>query len=247
MESKKFFSGLKINLLNRNDIINTLIEFAKGGRARTAFYLNAHCVNISFTDSEYKKILQKADLVYADGQSIVWAARFLGVPLPERVNIEDFFDDMIRILKEKEITIYLLGGRLNTVKKTEYMLINKGLKVAGSCHGFFDKNEEVEIIKEINVLHPDILMVGLGVPKQEKWIQEHMHELNTNLCWAVGAAFDWLSGSRKRTPRLIVKCGLQWLCRLCRHPKGLWKRCLIGNPIFVYRIFERKIRNLFFL
>ncbi len=223
-----------------------IIGLAKEKQTRTVFYLNAHCVNVSFEDSEYKHILQAADLVYADGQSIVWAARFLGVPLPGRASMGDFFDDMLKSLKKEEISVYLLGGREDTVKETESVLKAKKLKVVGCRHGFFDKSEEIEIIKEINILCPDILLVGMGVPRQEKWIQEHLDELNTGLCWAIGAAFDWLSGQRKRAPRFIINCGLEWLYRLCQQPKELWKRYLVGNFMFIYRIFEWKIRNLFF-
>jgi len=194
------FLDIKIGVLTLNEIVEKIIEYALTGKGKFMTYLNAHCVNISFSDFEYKIILQKADLVYTGGQGVVWALRFLGTPLPERVNILDFFDILIRELRDKGITIYLLGGKSYIVKKTEEALKRKGLKIIGSRDGFFDKIEEKDIIREINILKPNILMVGLGVPKQEKWIQSHLHELNTNLCWAVGGAFNNLSGLLKRAP-----------------------------------------------
>lgn len=243
MKDKVPFLDIGLNPLAKNDIVNILLEFAKGGRARTAFYLNANCVNISFADFEYKKILQKADLVYAGGQGVVWASRFLGAPLPERVNILDFFDSLAKELEKRQITIYLLGNKLDTVKRAEDALKSKGLRIIGSRHGFFNKNEEAGIIKEINALQPNILIIGMGVPKQEKWIQAHIHELNINLCWAVGAAFDWLSGQRKRAPAWMTRCGLEWLHRLYQQPKELWKRYLIGNIIFLYHVLKWKIKG----
>ena len=241
MNKKISFLGIGINVLSREEIINTLLGLAKEGRQRTAIYLNAHCVNISFTDFEYREILEKADLVYAGGQGVVWASRFLGAPLPERINILDFFDSLAEELSKRQITVYFLGNKSDIVKKAEDALKSKGLKVVGSKCGFFNKDEEVEIIKEINALQPNILMVGMGIPRQEKWIQAHIHELNVNLCWAVGAAFDWLSGKRKRAPRWMIECGLEWLHRLCQQPKQLWKRYLIGNIIFIYHVLKWKI------
>ena len=137
-----------------------------------------------------------------------------------------------------------MGGKSHIVKKTEEALKGEGLKIIGSKNGFFDKTEEKEIIREINILKPDILMVGMGVPKQEKWIDRHLQELDVNLCWALGAAFDWLSGQRKRAPRWMIKCGFEWIHRLYQQPKRLWKRYLIGNLVFIYYVLSWKIREI---
>ncbi len=235
------FLDIEVGALTSNDIVEKILEYAIKGKGKFITYLNAHCVNISFFDFEYREILQKADLVYAGGQGVVWAARFLGTPLPERINILDFFDILVQELKERKITIYLLGGREGTVKKTEEALKSKGLKIVGSRDGFFAKSEEQEIIQEINTLKPNILMVGMGVPKQEKWIYNHINMLNVNLCWSVGAAFDWLSGQRKRAPRWMSKFGLEWLYRLCQQPKRLWKRYLLGNLLFIHHVLKYKL------
>jgi len=240
------FLDININAITRNEIADKILKFAVTDNPKFITYLNAHCVNISFVDSEYKKILQEADLVYVGGQGVVWASRFLGILLPERVNILDFFDMLVRKLREKGVTIYLLGGEKEIVKKTERVLKNKGLKIVGARDGFFDKREEGRIIQEINMLSPDILMVGMSVPKQEKWIYSNLAELNVNLCWAVGAAFDWLSGYRKRAPEWMVGSGLEWLHRLYQQPKRLWKRYLIGNGIFIYRMLKYKISSRYF-
>lgn len=243
MNKKISLLGIKINSLTREEIITALLEFAKGDRLTTAFYLNAHCVNVACSDGEYRSILNKSDLVYAGGQGVVWASRFLDSPLPERVNILDFFDILVKGLRDKKITIYLLGGEPQVVKKTEEVLKKKGLEIVGSRDGFFDKTEETEVIRQINTLRPDILMVGMGIPKQEKWIYSHLNELDVNLCWAVGAAFEWICGYRRRAPVWMIKCGLEWLHRLYQQPKRLWKRYLVGNFIFVYHIVKYKLKR----
>jgi len=243
MNKQITFLGIKVNALNKEEIVDMLLKFTREGRPRTAFYLNAHCVNIACADQEYLRILNAADLVYTGGQGVVWAARSLDTPLPERVNILDFFDMLIKGLRERKHTLYLLGSEQEIVENAAKALTKKGLKVVGSRNGFFDKLEEKDIIREVNVLKPDILMVGLGVPKQEKWIYSHRNELNVNLCWAVGAAFEWLSGQRKRAPEWMIKCGLEWLHRLYQQPLRLCNRYLFGNIIFIFHVLGRKIKK----
>jgi N-acetylglucosaminyldiphosphoundecaprenol N-acetyl-beta-D-mannosaminyltransferase len=239
------FLGIKVNGLNKKEMVDTLLEFSEGDRPRTAFYLNAHCANIACGDREYRSILNSADLVYAGGQGVVTAAGFLGTPLPERVNILDFFGMLIERLKEKGSTLYLLGAEQAVVKDAEKALAEKGLKVVGSRNGFFENKEENDIIRKINVLKPDILLVGLGAPKQEKWIYRHRDELDVKLCWGVGAAFEWLSGHRERAPEWMINRGLEWLHRLYQQPLRLGKRYLIGNTVFIYRVLEWKIKEEF--
>lgn len=243
MIKKISFLDVAIAVLNRKEIVDVILEFAKGNRVRIAFYVNAHCVNIACLDKEYRDILNKADLVYAGGQGVVWASKFLGCHLPQRVNIMDFFDLLVKCLIEKEISIYLLGAAQDTVKKAAQELKNKGLKIAGYRSGFFDQNEEKEIIQEINNLKPDILLVGMGVPVQEKWIYRHRQELNTNLCWTVGGVFDILSGKYKKTPGWISNCGLEWLYLGLQSPKRLIKRYLLGNFLFVFRVIRHKFKK----
>lgn len=235
------FLGIEVGALAANDIVGKILEYALTGKCKFITYLNAHCLNTALIDNEYKRILQKADLVYAGGKGVVWAARFLGAPLPERLNILDFFDILVPGLRDRKISIYLLGGKDETVKKAEEALKSKGIRIIGSRDGFFAKSEEQGIIQEINSLKPNILMVGMGVPKQEKWIANNINTLNVNLCWAVGAVFDWLSGQRKRAPRWMIKSGLEWLHRLWQQPKRLWKRYLLGNFIFIHHIFKYKL------
>jgi len=241
LNKKESFLGIGINVVNKNEIIDILLEYARGNKLRTAFYLNAHCVNTAFLDPEYLTILNKSDLVYAGGIGVVWAARFLGIPLPERVNILDFFDDLLKQLVNKGITVYLLGGKTEIAKNTEGILKERGVKVLGSGGGFFSVIENEKIVKEINALKPNILMVGMGLPKQEKWIDMHRGELDVSLAWGVGAAFEWLSGQRNRAPKLMIEHGLEWLHRLYQQPRRLYKRYLVGNLTFIFRILKRRI------
>lgn len=234
--------GIAVSALNGLDTAKKILDFALSGQCKFVTYVNAHCINISFIDEEYRKIIKKADMLYVGGIGVIWASWFLGQPLIERVNILDFFDILLKQLIDKKVSVYLLGGRKDTVKRTESILKQQGLKVLGSRDGFFAVSEEPGVIWEINNLKPDILMIGMGVPKQEKWIDIHRNELNVKLCWGVGAAFDWLSRKRKRAPAWMIKYGLEWLHRLYQQPRRLWKRYLIGNLIFIFLVLQNKMR-----
>jgi len=243
MDKKIKICGIDVGVLTRTEIAQTLFSFAHGERIRTAFYLNAHCLNIALKDPQYYNILRQSDLVYAGGQGIVWASKFLGNPLPERVTMLDFFDILAEKLRIKKTSIYLFGNTQEVVKEASRILKNQGLNIVGYRNGFFENEQEQNIIQEINSLRPNILIVGLGVPKQEKWIFSHLRQLQVNLCWAVGAAFDWISGKRKRAPKWIRDSGFEWLHRLCQQPLRLSKRYLVGNPLFIYRIIKQKINK----
>lgn len=238
MIKKAKFLDINVCCLTKKEIIDVLLEFTQSNIPKTVFYLNAHCVNLAFRDPQYKEILNKADLVYPGGQGVVWGSRLSGIVLPERTNILDFFNSLASGLKEKETTIYLLGGRKEVVNGAAQRLKKIGLKIIGNRDGFFDQTQEKEIIREINALKPNILIVGMGVPKQEKWITNHLNELNVSMCWAVGAAFEWLSGYRKRAPAWMIKLGLEWLHRLYQEPKRLWKRYLWGNLVFIQHVLQ---------
>ena len=242
MKDKISLAGVKIHSITRKQAVDILLDFSKRSFRRTACYVNAHCINTACYDKEYRDIQNKFDLVYAGGQGVVWASRFFGIPLPERVNILDFFDRLLEGLMEKRITVYLLGGKPEVVRKAGETLKKKGLNVVGSMHGFFDKQEEMSIIREINELRPDILMVGMGVPKQEKWIFSHLNELQVNLCWAVGGVFRIFSGELKRAPCWISNYGLEWLYLGLQDSKRLLGRYLFGNLIFVFNILRYKLR-----
>jgi len=246
MDKRYSLLGIPIHALTREEIVNLLVEFAAGvsARARSAFYVNAHCVNIACEDAEYRDILNKADLVYAGGQGIVWGARMLGMYFPERVNIMDFLDALAEKMRAAQTSLYLLGATQPVIKKAEQVLKAKGLRIVGARDGYFPIQDEPGIIKEINMLKPDILMVGMGVPKQEKWIYGHLPELRVNVCWGVGGAFDILAGRIKSAPRWINRSGLEWLYLGLQDPKRLLARYLLGNPLFVYRLLRHRIKTI---
>jgi len=208
-------------------------------------YLNAHCVNIYFRDPQYAQIINRADLVYADGQAVIWASRFLGEPLPERISAGDFFMEFCRKCVEEDLSLFLLGSAPKVAEKAMKNIRAEvpGIKFKGACHGYFQKEKTAGVLATIKEAAPDILLVGMGVPIQEKFARNHLTELNVPVTWCVGALFEYFAGETPRAPRWIRRIGMEWLFRLTMEPRRLWKRYLLGNLCFIGKTLRARLKN----
>ena len=208
-----------------------------------------HIVNIQ-TDAEMKSIFEEAKYRYADGMPIVWASHILpGVnSLPERVTGADLLPAVCAAASEKKQSVFFLGGQPGVAEKAVVNLksLYPLLEVAGYyCPPFgfeFDVDETSKIINIINNANTDILFIGVGTPKQEKWAYANIDRLDVGPVLGVGAAFDFAAGDIQRAPKLIQSLGCEWLWRLLHEPKRLFKRYLIDLLMFIY-IF---IKELFY-
>lgn len=223
-----------------------ITSFIASGNKQTFMYVNAHCLNIASFDSYYKELLQRASLVYSGGLGPVLASRILGQPLPGRAPTPDFIDEVFSSAQKKKWSVYLLGTKEESLKLFIDQLKQKfpSLDICGSHHGYFTKHEENSIISEINLLKPSILIVGMGTPKQEKWIDDNLQRIDTKAFWAVGALFDVMAGVLPRAPKWMQAIGLEWLFRFFQEPKRLWRRYLIGNVVFILRVLISLVPSL---
>ncbi|MBE3036682.1 MAG: WecB/TagA/CpsF family glycosyltransferase, partial [Candidatus Atribacteria bacterium] len=193
-------------------------------------------------DPEYHAILKSAALVTPDGAGILWAATTLNYPLPERVTGIDIIHNICRLAAKKGYSLYLLGSYPEVASETALNLTKKypGIKIAGTHHGYFScedsqncedvKNgnsvrnkKEEEIINEIKENKPDILLVGMGVPKQEKWINKNLEKLDVPVCIGVGGSFDVLSGRIPRAPLWMQRHGMEWIYRSIKQPNRAFR------------------------
>lgn len=239
---KKTIFGIPVTSLTLQDLLKIIAIYIQKNGKKTFFYINAHCINLSLKDPHYKNILQKADLVYSGGIGPIWASVILGKPLEQRSPTPDFIDQIFSLAEKNRWTVYLLGSADATVKKTA-VIISKAYPhiIVGYHSGYFSLNEEKELIKDINSKKPTILLVGMGPPKQEEWIDIHKKDLDVSAFWAVGALFDVISGRIQRAPKWMQRLGLEWLYRLIKEPKRLWKRYIFGNMLFL----KNTIRELY--
>jgi N-acetylglucosaminyldiphosphoundecaprenol N-acetyl-beta-D-mannosaminyltransferase len=240
MEKLKLF-GVRIARINRTEMLHELLQYATGDSRKTACYVNAHCLNLACVDEEYRRILSGFDLVYAGGQALVWASRMWSTPLPQRVNIMDYFTPLAEELKTRRISVYLLGADSQTVERAARRLTQIGINIVGWHHGYFTRHDDDPVIADINAADPALLVVGMGPPYQEKWIFRNRNRLNAKLCWALGGFLEYAAGNRKSAPAWLVNLCLEWLYLGLQKPSRLLKRYLFGNVLFVFRIFYYRL------
>lgn len=236
--------GVNVDVVDTEGLYHRILDFTQSGGPHKVAYFNAHCAVISCKDAVYRKILNSADLVYPDGMSIVWAARVFNRHLPHRSTGADFMERFCRRFAARGLKIYLLGARPGVAEEAARRLRRTipELHVVGTYHGYFAQEETEKILDTIRAAGPDILLVGLGVPYQEKWIEVHYRNLGAPVVWGVGGLFDFLSGRLPRGPRWLLDNGFEWLCRLAVEPTRLWKRYLVGNMQFAWLVLHHKLK-----
>ncbi len=223
--------GVKINSVTMDDAIGFSEDFFNGG-VHSVFTPNPEIIMLAQKDKRLKEILNSADLTLADGIGVVIASRLLRNPLPERVAGFDF----VCRLFDSGRSFYLFGAKPGIAEEAAKRLRERGVKVVGTHHGYFE--DDGEIIADINEKKPDILLVCLGAPKQEKWIADNKDKLSVSLCLGVGGTLDVLSGNAKRAPLFFQKCGLEWLYRAVCQPSRLFR--LAALPRFLIYVLRSK-------
>jgi N-acetylglucosaminyldiphosphoundecaprenol N-acetyl-beta-D-mannosaminyltransferase len=219
----------------------------RGGRGGLVLNANAHCLNLCHEDPALLRFFEAADVVFCDGAGVMLAARLLGRRIPERITYADWAPRLAAFAAEEGFSLFFLGARPGVAEAAARSLKERhpGLRISGVRHGYFDhaagspQNEAV--VREINAAAPDILLVGLGMPLQEYWLMENHHRLDVGAALTGGAVFDYVSGRLDRGPRVLTDNGFEWLARLFVEPRRLWRRYLIGNPLFVWRVLRERL------
>lgn len=240
------FAGIEIDNLSLEETLDRIDFLLSNNRLVKQYIFTPNAWHI--LELQKNKTLQEAYknayLLLSDGFSIILASHFLGAPLKERITGIDLFEELLKLAEHKGYKIYLLGATENVIKQTVSQILKKynGIKIVGYHHGYF--SDDNTIVKQINLLSPDILFVGMGFPKQELWIYRNINLLNVKVVVCVGGTFDVISGKFKRAPKWMQKIGLEWLWRLIQEPRRLWKRYLIGNTIFVWLVLKEMFKRL---
>jgi len=238
--------GLPVDAITMKEtilMINEAIEEKKDTIHHVV--INAAKVVNAQKDPELKKSISNCDIINADGLSIVWASRFLNNPVPERVAGIDLMEALVRLSAEKGYKIFLLGAKEEIVKKVATLYSEKyGHQIiAGYRNGYFKKEDELEVAREIAGSGADILFVAITSPKKEIFLNTYKKEINMPFIMGVGGSFDVIAGYVKRAPQWMQKTGLEWLYRVKQEPRRMWKRYLVGNSKFIYMILKEKLKN----
>ena len=198
-----------------------------------------HGIMQAHRDPEFKAIINSADLFVPDGFSLVWAARRRGFKLNKRVAGPDLFLEGCRLAAERGYGVFFYGDTIETLEALSLKLKDRfpTLKIVGVHSPPFrplTQEEDAEIVKMINESEADIVWVGLGLPKQERWMFDHREKLKAPVLVGVGAAFKFQSGRVKRAPAWIGNHGFEWLWRFIREPRRVWRRVIIDGPHFFF-------------
>lgn len=242
MRSRKVITVLNTPcvLTNRQGLTKDIASWCDkefDGTPLSVDFTNVHIVAMRTMDRDFYNTTSNVDWFVSDSQVLTWAVSLMGEGGHSRVYGPDFMDYFIRNAPPN-LTHYLLGASdecLDLLKKN-LIEIQPGFKLAGSHNGYFKEGDENAITADINKCQPDIVWVGLGTPKQQEWIARHKSRLNCKVLLAVGFAFDVNAGTKADAPAWLGPLGLTWLYRLASEPRRLWKRYLVYNSCFLYRL-----------
>jgi N-acetylglucosaminyldiphosphoundecaprenol N-acetyl-beta-D-mannosaminyltransferase len=238
-------AGIKVHNLSEDEAVEKIASLIRQGGSHYLAVVNAAKIVNAQSDEDLLNILSNADLVTADGMSVVWASRLLGQALKQRVTGIDLFERLVGSAAERHWSVYFFGARDEAVTKVVEVFKARfpNLRVAGFRNGYFAPQENRAIVEDIKQSKADLLFVAMGSPAQEKWIAANLQQTGAHLALGVGGSFDHLAGFVRRAPRWMQRAGLEWLHRLLLEPHRLWRRYLVGNTRFIWLVLKQRIQE----
>jgi N-acetylglucosaminyldiphosphoundecaprenol N-acetyl-beta-D-mannosaminyltransferase len=236
--SRVNIAGIGVDNLSEDEALTEIERLIAQGGSHYMAVVNASKMVLASRDELLRQILAEADLVTADGMSVVWASRLLGRAISERVTGIDMFEKLVARAAETGRSIYFLGAKEHSLRALVETLRQRhaDLRVAGYRNGYFAAEEEREIAEDIKRSQADILFVAMGSPAQERLISSHLEATGVKFALGVGGSFDHIAGLVPRAPRWMQQAGLEWLHRLMREPRRLWRRYLVSNTSFIWLV-----------
>lgn len=240
--------GLPIAVIDRTASARRMLDLAiarrgTGARALVVTSANGQVLSMCARDQRIRDLFLDADLIHADDMPLVFASRLLcRTPLPERVATTDFFHDVARIAPARGATFYLLGATKTVIEQAarRAQTLYPDLKLVGWHSGYFTPAEERDVIAGINLVHPDVLWLGMGAPAELMFAIRHRDALRAvGVIKTSGGLFDFLSGKSPRAPDWMQAAGLEWAYRIYRNPKRLAGRYLVTNPHAAFLLLTR--------
>ena len=227
--------GVKIDSITMEAACARVLEFLEEDKVHAVYTPNAEILMVAQRDPELMSILNRGEMVVPDGAGVVLASKLLKRKFPQKVSGIDLVKRLFACGDDLP-SYFLLGAKPGVAElardnlTTQYQV----LKIAGVHNGYFSADEEISIIEKINNSGANILLVALGAPKQEKWIDAHRDLLKPKVCIGVGGSFDVFAGKAKLAPEFIRKAGFEWLYRLCKEPRR-FKR-MLDLPRFIFKV-----------
>ncbi len=242
--------GVNIHLVTIEDVLNHIDEILASEKKTVITHVHVMALNLAYEQAWFRKFINQASLVYCDGMGVRLGARLLGYQkIPQRFTLADWMGQLSRFAAKRNFTLFFLGNPPGSAEQAAIKLCDlyPGLNVVGTQHGHFDKShqspESEAVLTLIQQTRPDILLVGFGMPAQEKWIVENWDRIEARLVIPCGAIFEYVAGDLKRGPRWMTDHYLEWLARVIISPGRYWKRYAIDNPKFIARILKFKVTH----
>jgi N-acetylglucosaminyldiphosphoundecaprenol N-acetyl-beta-D-mannosaminyltransferase len=234
--------GVQVGRLTTGELIDSIVQATASGSRIIVAYVNIYAINLAQEQPWIKEFLNQAQLTYCDGYGVMLGARILGCRIPERYTPPDWFSRLSSIWAEHSFSMAFLGAKPGVAERAAERLKceSPGLKVVYTHDGYFDRSvgcaDNETVIQAINACKPNLLVIGLGMPAQERWLLENWHKLDCQVALPIGAGFDYLAGEVRRAPRWMTDHGFEWIGRLWVEPGRLWRRYLLGIPRFLFNV-----------
>jgi len=246
MDERVVVLGTPIDNLDMTETVNRIVGAISGRQHLHHTVVNAGKIVNMHTDPQLRESVVNADIINADGQGVVWASRILGQPLKERVAGIDLMEQLVRIAYLNGYKVFFLGAKEDIVRSVvdHYSDIYSPDIIAGYRNGYFKKEDEPGIARQIAESGANILFVAISSPTKENFLFQQRDTLKSvNFIMGVGGSFDVVSGLVKRAPVWMQKAGLEWLYRVYQEPKRMFKRYLVGNAKFIFLVLKYKFKR----
>ena len=235
MNKKLNILGVGVDTFDMDGAVEFLTDALSKDGLTKVYTPNSEILLHAYKNEDYANVLNRAELVTADGIGVVYASKILGSSLPERVSGFDLANELLRVSAPSEKTLYLFGGKPGVAEKAAEKITSlyPGIEIVGVADGYFDTEKEAKILSDINKKSPDILFVCLGFPKQECWIDAHS-DINAKIAMGLGGSLDVFAGTVKRAPKIYQKLGIEWLYRLIKQPSRFIR--MLALPKFGFTV-----------
>ncbi len=213
-------------------------------------HMNVHGLHFGYENRWFRDFINSSDLVYCDGMGVKMAARMLGYQIPERYTLADWYPLLIELANQHNFSLFFLGSPPGIAELAAKNMVERHLELqmTGTHHGYFDKNsnstDNQAVVAQINHARPNILLVGMGMPIQERWLLENWVNLEINVAISVGAIFEYMAGTMKHGPDWMTQNYMEWLFRLVDRPERYAKRYLRDNPLLIMRVLRQSLFGL---
>jgi len=235
--------GIPIACIDASEALMEIERLQQRQSPALVAYINAHSINLARENFSYRDVLVASDLNLNDGSGVALAARIQGRRFKENLNGSDFNVDILRLASRRAWSVFLLGAAEGVADTAAQRLKARidGLNIVGTHSGYFKETSTEKVVAAIRASEADLVMVAMGNPRQEEWLAANLESTGARIGVGVGAFFDFTAGTVPRAPGWMNRFGVEWVWRLAQEPRRMWRRYIVGNPLFLARVVRSRL------